>query len=184
MIKVNLISKKRKAYTGRNWTKIVTFSLFGLFSAYFLGVTLYVVISMAVLNSKTKQVEKESVDISGTMLSNNERLSRFVLTKLILGQIQSINKTRFHYKDYLDQISLLLPQNSFLTSVDFKNKGWLSLSINAGDVFAFQSLERVLLNKDTWKNNNTFSGAYIEGVSKDKNGSYTTRLQLEIKGNG
>ncbi len=115
---------------------------------------------------------------------NNEKLSRFVLTKLILGQIQNINKTRFQYKDYLDQISILLPPKAFLTSVDFKIKGWISLSINANDIYTFQSLERVLLNKDTWSNSNSFSGAYIEGVAKEKNGSYTTRLQLELKGNG
>lgn len=64
MIKVNLISKKRKAYSGRNWTKIVIFSLFGIFSAYFIGVTLYVVISMSLLNSKTSTVERESRQVS------------------------------------------------------------------------------------------------------------------------
>lgn len=183
MIKVNLISKKRRAYSGRNWIKIVTFSLFGLFMVYFAGATLYVVISMLVLNNKVSQVEKESVSISSAMLNNNEKLSRFVLTKLILNQIESINKSKFHYKDYLDQISLLLPQNTLLTSVDFKLKGWISLSVNSGDVFSFQALEKVFFNKDTWKDSKYFSGAYIEGVTKEKNGSYTTLLQLELKGN-
>lgn len=118
------------------------------------------------------------------MLSNNEKLSRFVLTKLILSQMENINKSKFRYKDYLDQISTLLPQNTFLTSVDFKFSGWISLSINAQDVFTFQTLEKVLLDQDTWASNQSFSGAYIEGVSREKNGTYTTKLQLELKGNG
>lgn len=184
MIKVNLISKRRKAYAGRNWTKIVSFVVFGLFSAYFVGATLYVIISVMVLNNKIKDVDKQSVSISTAMLSNNDKLSRFVLTKLILGQIESINKTRFHYKDYLDQVSSFLPQNTVISGVDFKVKGWLSLSITADNVFSFQSLETVLDNKDTWLNNKYFSSAYIEGVSKEKNGSYVMNLQLELKGNG
>jgi hypothetical protein len=139
---------------------------------------------MAVYKNKINNIEKESVSISSTMLKNNEKLSRFVLTKLILTQIQNVNKTRFHYKDYLDQISLLLPTGTTLTRVDFEVKGWISLSISASDVFAMQSLENVLLDSNIWKNNKYFSGAYIEGVNKDKNGLYTTLLQLELKNNG
>lgn len=184
MVKINLISKRRRSYSGKNWTKIVSFSVFGLFSLYFVGVTLYVVISMLVLNNKIENVDKESVNISSAMLSNNEKLSRFVLTKLILTQMENINKTRFHYKDYLDQISLLLPKNISLTRIDFKFKGWISLSISAQDVFYFQQLENVLFNPNTWKDNKFFSGAYIEGISKDKNGIYTTNMQLELKENG
>ncbi|HSV94776.1 MAG TPA: hypothetical protein VLH94_02255 [Spirochaetia bacterium] len=184
MIKLNLISKKRRAYSGRNWTKIISFSLFGLFVAYFVGVTLYVVISLGVLNRKVISIDKESIDISNVMLNNNDKLSRFVLTKLILTQIENINKTRFHYKDYLDQISLLLPQNVVLSKVDFKTKGWISVAISADDVFSFQALEKSILEKDVWSKSLYFSGAYIEGVSKDKNGSYTVNMQLELKENG
>lgn len=184
MIKVNLISKKRRAYSGRNWTKIITYSLFGLFTAYFLGATLYVSISMISLNNKVSKVEKESVEISNTMMKNNEKLSRFVLTKLILSNIESINKTKFHYKDYLDQISLLLPPDAVLVGIDFKVKNWISVSVSSSNVFSFQAMEKTLLDKNTWKDSKFFSGAYLEGVSKEKNGSYTTKLQLELKGNG
>lgn len=184
MIKVNLISKKRKAYAGRDWTKIVTFSLFGLFSAYFVGATLYVVISTVVFNNKIKDMDSESAAISSAMLSNNEKLSRFALSKLILTEYEKISKTKFRYKDYLDQVSLLLPQSSSLAGIDFKNKGWVSLVIKSDNVFSLQALERMIMNTDTWANSTYFSGAYIEGVNKDKNGSYNTSLQLELKGNG
>lgn len=184
MIKVNLISKKRKAYTGRNWTKIVTFSLFGLFSAYFVGATMYVVISTIILNNKLKNVEGESASISSAMLSNNERLSRFVLTKLIVTEFEKINKNKFRYKDYLDQIALLLPPNATLAGIDFKQAGWISLTVTADDIFAQQALEKVLLNTDMWKESKFFSGAFIEEVAKDKSGAYNTSLQLELKGNG
>lgn len=184
MIKVNLISKKSRAYSGKNWTKIVSFSSFGLFSLYFIGVTLYVLISLFLTSNKIKKIDVESQEISSVMLKNNERLSRFVLTKLILTEIQNINKNKFNYKEYLDQITLLLPSNTKLNGIDFKVKGWLSLSINATDVISFQALEKVLLNKNTWKDSKLFSGAYIESVSKDKSGSYNTKLQIELKGNG
>jgi hypothetical protein len=183
-MKINLISKRRRGSSERNWTKIISYALFGSFSLYFLGVTLYVVISILSLNSKISSAQSESLSISQSMLSNNEKLSRFALTKLILTQIDSTNKTKFHYKEYLDQISSFLPRDSVLTGVDFKFKGWISLSVSSNNVYSFKALESILLNENTWKNSESFSGAYIEGVSKDKNGTYTTRLQLELKNNG
>lgn len=184
MIKINLISKKRKSYVGRDWTKLTTFSLFGLFSAYFVGATLYVVISTIVLNNKIKAIDSESTAISNAMLSNDEKLSRFALSKLILTEYEKITKAKFRYKDYLDQISLLLPSSASLVGIDFKNKGWISLVIKTDDVFSLQSLESMILNTDTWTDSTFFKGAYIEGVSRDKSGSYNTSLQLELKGNG
>jgi hypothetical protein len=162
----------------------VTFSLFGLFSAYFVGATLFVVISMFVLNNKIKNIDSESAAISSAMLSNNEKLSRFALSKLILTEYERLTKTKFRYKDYLDQISLLLPANASLVGIDFKNKGWISLVIKTDDVFSLQTLEGVIMRDDTWANSTFFKGAYIEGVNRDKSGSYNTSLQLELKGNG
>lgn len=184
MIKVNLISKKRRAYVGKNWTKIVTYSLFGLLILYFLGATLYVVISSMTLKNKLTSIEKESLSISSAMLSNNEKLSRFVLTKMILSEYEKINKNKFRYKDYLDQITLLLPSGANLTGIDFKKQGWVSLTISTNDIFAMKSLESVLLSEKTWKDSKYFSGAYIEDLSKDGSGAYSTRLQIELKVNG
>ena len=78
MIKVNLISKKQRAYKGRNWTKTIIFVLFGLVGLYFIGVTLYVVISMSTLQAKTKKIKEESVAISSEILKNNEKISHIV----------------------------------------------------------------------------------------------------------
>jgi hypothetical protein len=181
MIKVNLISKKRKAYRGRNWTKVVSYALFGLLSAYFLGATLYVVISTLVINGNIAKVGSESKSISSSMLQNNDKLSRFVLTKLILTEIENVNKGRFKYKDYLDNVSSYLPSGNVLTAVDFATKGWLSVMVNSSDSLAFASMEKVILNEDNWKNGMYFSSVYVESVSLDKGGSYSTRLQFELK---
>lgn len=181
MIKVNLINKKSRAYKGRGWTRTIALLLFGLFGLYFIGVTAYVVISFSVIKGKITKVDNESVAISTLMLKNNDKLNRFVLTKLILTKISEIDKERFHYKDYLDQVSLLLPEGSLLTSVGFVPKGWISISINSLDMNAFGLLEKSLMNKDTWSGNKYFSGAYIENVTKGKSGTYSTRLQLELK---
>jgi len=181
MIKVNLISKKSRAHKGRDWTRTIGFLLFGSFGLYFIGVTAYVVISMSVIKGKITEVNDESVAISGVMLGNNEKLSHFILTKLILTKISEIDKERFHYKDYLDQVSLLLPNGSALSSVGFTTKGWISVSVNSLDLNAFSLLEKSLVNKDTWSGNKYFSGAYIESVVKEKSGIYSTGLQFELK---
>ena len=184
MIKVNLISRKKNVRVQKSWTKIISLGLFFSFCAYFLGVTLYVLISITILTSRIKRAETESVSISRTMLDNNEKLSRFVLTKLILAQVVDVNKKRFHYKEYLDEITAMLPASTTLSGVDFKVKGWLSLSIRADSIYPLSFLEKVLINKATWSDNKYFSGAYVESVYKGKDGAYYTRLQLEIKNNG
>jgi|WetSurMetagenome_2_1015567.scaffolds.fasta_scaffold14158_6 hypothetical protein len=181
MIKVNLINKKRRAYKGRNWTKFISYVLFGILSLYFIGATLYVVISMLTINSKISQIEKESVSVSGSMLQNNDKLSRFVLTKLILTKIEEVNAGRFKYKDYLDKVASYLPSGVVLTSVDFATKGWMVASVNSPNVDSFQDLEKVLSNSKTWKDNNYFSSVYVESVVREKNGSYSTRFQFELK---
>ncbi len=181
MIKINLISRKSRAYKGRNWTKIIVYILFCSLGLYFISVTLYVVISMYVYNQKIALSTKESTAISSEMIANSDMLSRFVLTKLILTKIQSINANRFHYKDYLDQASLLLPDGTLLSSVDFSVPGWIALAVTSTDVNAFASLEKSLTNNDFWTGNKYFSGAYIESVTKGSNGNYATRLQFEIK---
>jgi len=181
MIKINLISKKRKAYRGRNWTRLITFVLFGLFAAYFLGETLYVVISSLVINSEIAKVENQSTSISDSMLQNNDKLSRFVLTKLILTEIETINGSRFKYKDYLDKVSSYIPSGDVLTTVDFATKGWLSVSVKTPDVDSLRTFEKIILNNDTWLNNDYFSTVYVESVSLEKGGSYVIQLQFELK---
>lgn len=181
MIKVNLISKKSHAYKGRNWTKIISYILFGSLSLYFISATLYVVISIGIINKKIADTKKASTAISEVMLANNDQLSRFVLSKLILSKIESINAGKFPYKDYLDQVSTMLPAGSLLSSVDFSTRGWIAVSVNSTDIGAFKLLEKSLINKDVWVDNKFFSGAYIENVIKEKSGSYSTRLQLELK---
>lgn len=184
MINVNLISKKSRAYKGRNWTKIVVYGLFGLFSLYFIGVSIYVVISMMVIKNNIEKTNKESVSISNQMLGNNEKLSRFVLTKLILTKIADINKERFPYIDYLDEVNALLPAGSSLTKVDFAMKGWISISIMSQNVNMFNNLENVLIKTTDWSKNKYFTGVHIEGISRDKTGTYTTTMQFELKKNG
>lgn len=181
MIKVNLISKKNHAYKGKSRTKTIALLLFGLFGLYFVGVTAYVVVSMFVIKGQIKKVNSESVAISALLLKNNDKLTRFVLTKLILTKIQEIDKGRFHYKDYLDKVSLLLPEGSLLSSVNFASKGWVSITVRSLDLNSFSLLEKSLTNKDIWFGNKYFSGAYIENVTKEKTGTYSTHLQLELK---
>lgn len=181
MIKINLIGKKNQSYKTQNLTKVIVLLLFGLFGLYFIVETAYVVLSMSTVKRNLAKVNNESVAVSGVMLENNEKLSRFVLTKLILSKISEVNKERFHYKDYLDQISLLLPNGSVLTSVGFVSKGWISISVNSFDLKSFGLLEKSLMNSNTWEDNKYFSSAYIENVSKEQSGAYSTRLQLELK---
>lgn len=181
MIKVDLISKRRKESKGKNWTKLIGYALLILCSVGFVGATLYVIISMAVLNNQINNVETESKKISSDMLKNSEKINRFVLTKLVLTEIQDINKDRFRYKNYLDEAQRMLPSSVSLTAVDFAVKGWLSISVSCPDYFSFREVESVLLNRETWANNPYFANAYIDSINRDKAGTYVYRLKFELK---
>lgn len=180
MIKVNLISHKNRAYKAKNWTKVITFTLFGLLALYFLVISLYVLISISSIRNQIQIISNQTATISKEILDNNDKLSRFVLTKLIISKIQEVNKGRFHYKDYLDQVSLLLPIGSELTAVDFSQKGWIAISVNSKDINTFEVLEKSLMKQENWTQNHFFSGAYIEGISRNKSGGYVVRIQLEL----
>ena len=181
MIKVDLISKRRKASKGKNWTKLIGYALLILCSAGFVGATLYVIISMAVLNNQISRADTESKKISAEMLKNSDKINRFVMTKLILTEIQDVNKDRFRYKDYLDEAQKIFPSSVSITAVDFAVKGWLSISVSCPDYFAFRAVENVLLNRETWANNSYFTNAYIDSINRDKAGLYSYRLKFELK---
>lgn len=180
-MKIDLTSKRRRISKGKNWTRLIAYIVFGLISAAFLGITLYVLISISVLNGKINKVDAESKRVSSEMLKNSENVNRFVLSKLILTEIQAVNKDRFRYKDYLDEVQRIIPQAATLAGVDFSTKGWLSVSVNAPNYFTFTSVESILFNKETWSTNKYFSNAFIESVNRDKSGSYTYRLKFELK---
>lgn len=182
MIKVNLIGKKRRRADNRNWLRLVFVVLFWGFVAYFLAGTIYVTYMLYSLKAEIGKVEDETEQISRTILSNDEQLRRYILSKFILSKIQEVNGSRFHYKDYLDQIVSLLPEGVALKNVDFSVSGWVSVLVSAESVKLIQSLERTMSDISSIVGG-TFSSVYTENVSRSRSGEYDLKLQFGISKN-
>jgi hypothetical protein len=183
MIKVNLIGKKRRTAKKGNWLFILTALLFGGFVIYFLSVTVYVVFSLYSLNSQITSTDREAETISREILGNDALLKRYVLSKFILGRIETINRDKFHYKDYLDQIAGLLPEGLTLRNVDFSNKGWVAVSVSAPNAPSLALFENIINDSDLLSRS-VFSSVYTESVAKDRTGAYSIKLQFELRKNG
>lgn len=183
MDKVNLIGKRRRSTAGKNWLKIGLYVFLGGFVTYFLGTVIYVVTQISSLNTQLADVEQQTKTVSSQILSNNELLNQYVLSKFILLKIENLNKNRFRYKDYLDEIAGLMPTNSELKNVDFSVPGWVSVLISAQDLRTLRLLETSLTDVAAL-NRSMFSSVYSEGVSKDKTGNWNLKLQFEIRKNG
>lgn len=183
MVKVNLIGKKRREAKGRNWVIFAGLAVYIGFVVYFFGSVVFVVYRLSVLNSQLATVENETRDVSGQMIANNDLLNKYVLSKFILGKIESINKTKFHYKDYLDQIANLMPSTVTLKNVDFSVTGWVSVLVTAQDIGSLKALERSITDS-TALNKSVFSSVFSENVSKTKSGGFDMKLQFEIRKNG
>lgn len=182
MLKVNLISKKKRTKRDSNLVVIPLISLFIVFVAYFVGLTVYVAASLYWVNNKLSTVKNESIVVSQEMLANNDLLKKYILSKLILGKIGIINRDKFHYKDYLDQIVGLLPQGVALQNVDFSNKGWVSVAVTVPNLSLLNNLEKVISDNDLLIRG-AFSSIYTEGLVKNKTGKYDMTLQFEIRKN-
>lgn len=161
---------------------MVLLTTFIAFTLYFLGVSIFVVIKLSLIKANQVKVDREAESVSKEMTDNNELLKRFVLSKFILGKIESLNVAKFHYKDYLDQLVGLLPEGVVLKDVDFSNKGWVSVATSISSMHSLRLLETKLASSEKLIAT-TFSSVFFEGISRDKSGLYNAKLQFEITKN-
>ncbi len=183
MVNVNLIGKKKRATKGRNWIVLSSIVIFSLFVLYFLSASLYVVIKLYLTNNEQVAIDRETESISREITSNNELLGGFVLSKFILGKMQSLNKEKFPYKDYLDQLVSFVPAGAVLKNVDFSNKGWVAVVVSLPGVSSLKILEDSLTDTNLLSAS-SFKSVFAENVAKEKVGIYTVKLQFEIKKDG
>jgi len=179
MIKINLLGKKRRESRGKNMIYIALLTTFIAFTLYFLGVSIFVVVKLAWIKADQVRVDREAEAVSKELTDNNELLKRFVLSKFILGKIESLNVAKFHYKEYLDQLVGLLPEGVALRNVDFSNKGWVSVSTSISSMRSLKLLETTLASAEK-RVPTTFSSVFFERVLRDKTGLYNAKLQFEI----
>ncbi len=183
MIKVNLIGKRRRDSGKKNWLIMTFIVLFWVFVAYFLVSTIYVTYMLYSLKAEARTVARETEETSKAILSNDVLLRRYILSKFILGKIEAVNGSRFHYKDYLDQIVLLLPEGILLKSVDFSVANWVSVLVSSPNVKLIQLFEKTLVDP-SFLAGGTFSSIYAENVVRSRSGEYDMKLQFEISKNG
>ncbi|HEX9008287.1 MAG TPA: hypothetical protein VF837_03455 [Patescibacteria group bacterium] len=179
MITLNLISSKRKVSRKRSNFTIVLYSLFGLFTAYFVFQVLYVSINLYTSGNKLNGVRTESKAISTEILKDNAKLNRFILSKFILTEINKLRKSQFSYKQYLDEIVAMTPQGNDLTSVSFETKGYVNVTIKSSDDNSFHSFENNVRTKDLTSTD--FTSIFSNSVFRDEGANYTTELIVKIK---
>lgn len=183
MVQVNLIGKKRREGSGKNWIVVSATVIYVVFILYFLGVTAFVVTRLYQINREIKLVDSEAVEISTRISANKEGLRKYVLSKYILERVIVLKNERFRYKDYLDQIAKLMPLNAVLKNVDFTTKGWVAASVSLPGVSSLKVVEDSLTDSQRMAQSE-FRSVFSETVSFDKSGVYNAKLYFEIKPNG
>lgn len=183
MVNVNLIGRRRRAAQGRNWILLTLIGLFTIFVIYFLSASIYVIVKLTLIRNEQSAINREIENVSGEITANDELLRGFILSKHILGRIDELNSGKFPYKEYLDQLVTFVPEGGLLRNVDFSNRGWVAVAITLPNVRSLGVLEENL--KDTTKlAASPFSSVFTENVTKDRTGTYSARLQFEIRKNG
>lgn len=183
MIQINLLGKKRREAKGKSIATIGLIAVFGLFTLYFLGLTIYVVGKLIFLGNEIRRVKTETETVSKEIASNSELLVNFVISKSVLEKINKLNKEKFPYLDYLNQITALMPSGMSMKSVDFSVRGWVSVSAEIPTMKAFGEIED-RLTSEALLGQTAFESIFSEGVSKNQSGTYDARLQFQLKTNG
>ncbi len=181
-LKINLVTKTRKK--NRNKGLVVNFFI-GLYFALvllFLASVATVSFQIYSLKNQTNKVSTEAIAVSSEIRSNSEVVNNYVLTKSILDYLSGIEKGKFHYKRYLDEVVALLPPSVVLRSVDFQIKGWLSVAVFIPDLSSLKLFEERIADK-TILDQTVFGSIFSEGMAKDKSGGYVIKLQFELKKN-
>ncbi len=179
MVQVNLLGKKKGIKKQRSIFSIVGLGVFGLLSAYFLFQVVMVVIRYVSVTQKLNVVKEETELISGQILRDNERLNRFILTKLILSEILSLRSKQFDYSSYLDQAQLLVPVGSNISGVDFQTRGYVNVRALSNTVDDLGRLEKTLRSADLSASD--FDNITFRSVSKAEEGFYRTDMLFRIK---
>lgn len=182
-LKVNLISKKGK-YSQKNGVIYrILVALFIILFFVFVFYCGYVILSIYKLNKKILKITDESVAVSTEIRANNENVNKFVLSKGILDYIFEIEKGKFNYKKYLDEIVSILPESTVLRNVDFAAKGWVTAVVYIPNLVELRKTEDRIMDKSIF-DQSVFLTGYSEGITKDKTGGYIIKLHLELKKNG
>lgn len=181
-IEINLLGKKRKKNSNKVLSSWVFVGFLSIFSLYFFGTSIYVVYQYYRLNNRLSDINLEMVSLSDQIRSKNTLVTKYVLVKGILDNFENLQKSKFQYKEYMDQLVGIFPRDSVLKNVDFSTKGWVIISLQISDYATFEQFEEKL-SVDTSLPEILFDSIYVESVSRDKEGKYTIKLRFAIKKN-
>lgn len=182
-IDINLLNKKKRSNRDTRAFLIVYGILMGVLGIYFLGSVIYVVYGFYQVNQKTTAVNQEATTVSQLIRSKNETVTKYVLAKSILDYYDSLQQSKFQYKDYLDQIVQILPPEVILTNVDFANKGWVAISVQLPGITSLEMFEQKFTDSGILTNT-MFESVFVEGATRDKEGKYLIKMQFALKKNG
>lgn len=181
-VKINLISKRSKGSRNTGLVFRVLSYLFIIIFLAFLASVMYVLIKIYSLNNELKKVNLETIAVSGEIRANNENVNKYVLSKGILDYITLLEKSKFDYKKYLDEIVAIVPKDSVLRNVDFTVKGWVAATVFLPNISALKNFEERVMDS-TIIEQTVFSTIFSEGIFFEKTGGYSIKLQLELRKN-
>lgn len=182
-IVVNLVGRKRRENRGKSLVSTGFIFFLSAFSLYFLINSGIVVYKLVTLNRKLASINEETVRLSEDIRSKNDLVTKYVLVKYILDYYANLQKSKFQYKTYLDQVVSILPKDSVLVNMDFGVKGWISLSAKLPNHTSLLELEKDVIDAGSFSKT-SFDTVYIENVVRDKEGKYTIKMHLSIAKNG
>lgn len=182
-LRVNLAGKKKGSVATRiliTRSFVTIFSLIAVSFIVYFGFGLYKTFN---IKSQIESVKAESVLVSSEIRSKDNVVNNFVLSKAILDQIATLNRNRFQYKRYMDEIVAIMPPEAVLRNVDFQVKGWVAVLVYIPDLKASKKMEERVHDK-TIVDQTVFSSVFSESLVKDKSGGYLVKMQFELKKNG
>ena len=181
-ISINLLSKKRKNTGSKGIFSFFYIAVMTVFVLYFLGTSAFVVYNLFQLNQSLTRINQEAVALSQDIRAKNDEVTKYVLSKGILDYYANLQTSKFHYKEYMDQIVTLISADAVLKNVDFSLKGVVSISLEVSNYASLELFEQKF-SDDSVFSGTRFDSVFVESLSRDKKGKYIIKMQFSIKKN-
>lgn len=179
-MKINIVRqdalKFRRAMRVRQVNALVMFGSIGLFGFS----VLWTSGQFVYLGNRNGQLTKTIQTLGDLYNSRSKDQAEYVAVKQIINTVGQIQGDRFKYRDFLNGIYKLLPDNAKLASVDFGKPGVIVVSVRLVTLTDYDAL---LMNINSGQTDKTFLFSAIAQptLQRDKTGQYIVILELKIK---
>jgi hypothetical protein len=179
---VDLYGSKRKAKKSLGVVTLAFYGLVAVAALFFLFEFVSVVWGVVSVNMRSDEIRLETERISSEIMRENEKLNRFVISKVIVEEITRLRRTEYDYKTKLDNVVALLPAGSRLDEISFLDKQAVEVKISSSNVDRFEDLEVGLYDRQKLTNAG-FVGLFLLQNSRTDLGEYQSRYLFSVEAN-